>query len=336
MIPTLPQYQNIKMKSKKQRYKQLCAQEPSIPIFSQDWWLDATAGSANWDIALVEAHGDIAACMPYARRKKAGLNISTVPQLTYCLGPWLRPFNAKHANQISHQKQALDKLIKLLPPFDHFKQQWHYTQTNWLPFYWHGFEQTTNYTYLLSLLGNEEALWQGLQENIRREIRKATARGGLRVRDDLPVSDFFPLNKLVFERQKKVLPYSQDYINTLDQACAKHNRRKIFIAQDAQGASHAGVYMVWDENSAYYLMGGSDPSFRNSGAMSLCMWEAIKFAATVTKRFDFCGSMMEPIERFVRAFGGILTPYFTVSRTPSKLAATLLYAQSLTRTFQTG
>ncbi|HUG58395.1 MAG TPA: GNAT family N-acetyltransferase [Candidimonas sp.] len=318
------------MKERKELYRQLCLQEPSIPIFFQDWWLDATAGSSNWDIALVKGKESIIACMPYACKKKVGLNISTVPQLTYCLGPWLRPLEARHAKQISYQKEVLEKLIELLPPFDHFKQKWHYTQTNWLPFYWRGFKQTTHYTYLLSLLGGEEALWQGFQENVRREIRKATSRGGLEVRQDLPVADFFRLNKLVFNRQKIAVPYSENLVDRIDQACATQNRRKIFIAQDAEGTLHAGVYIVWDDNSAYYLMGGSDPDLRNSGAMSLCMWEAIKFAAKVTKNFDFCGSMIEPVEHYVRAFGGVLTPYFTVSKTPSKLAATFLYAQSLT------
>lgn len=323
------------MNSKKQRYRQLCATETSIPLFSRDWWLDATAGSENWDIALVETQGEITACMPYATRRKAGLHISTVPPLTYCLGPWLRPSNAKHANQISRQKDALEKLIAVLPHFHHFKQQWHYSQTNWLPFFWHRFEQTTNYTYVLPLVDDEDALWCGLQENIRREIRKAETRGGLKVRDDLPVSRFYPLNKLVFTRQNMPPPYSESLIHSVDQACASKHQRKIFLAQDAQGALHAGVYLVWDENSAYYLLGGSDPAHRNSGAMSLCMWEAIKFAATVTKNFDFCGSMIKPVERFVRAFGGIQTPYFTVSRTPCRLAAALLYAQSVVRTLKT-
>ncbi|NYT62134.1 GNAT family N-acetyltransferase [Alcaligenaceae bacterium] len=322
------------MNNRKQRYKQLCAQEPSIPIFSQGWWLDATAGSENWDVALVETNEDITACLPYVYKKRAGFTISTVPMLTYCLGPWMRPFDAKHATQISRQKDALEKLIELLPPFDHFKQRWHYTLTNWLPFFWHGFNQTTNYTYLLPLQSEEASLWQGLQENVRREIRKATSRSGLQVHNDLPVSSFIPLNQLVYERQGISPPYSEELINTVDEVCTRQNCRKIFIAQDAQGTAHAGVYLIWDENSAYYLMGGSDPAFRNSGAMSLCMWEAIKFASTVTKSFDFCGSMIEPIERFIRAFGGVQTPYFSISRTPSRLVATLLFTQSLTHSFK--
>jgi lipid II:glycine glycyltransferase (peptidoglycan interpeptide bridge formation enzyme) len=314
----------------KQLYRQLCIEEPSLPLFSRDWWLDATAGKDNWDVALVEKHGVPVASMPYAVRRKLGLSISTPPMLTYCLGPWLQPSEAKHATRLSRQKEAMEDLIAQLPRFDHFKQQWHHSQTNWLPFYWHGFYQTTDYTYVLPLSPDHQNTWQGMQENIRREVRKAEGRSGLRVRVDLAVNDFFPLNRLVFERQNMRLPYSKAYIESLDQACAARQCRKIFIAQDDHGALHAGVYLVWDENCAYYLMGGGDPELRNSGAMSLCMWEAIKFASSVTKRFDFCGSMIEPVERFVRAFGGIQTPYFTVSRTPSRLAATLLFARSLT------
>ena len=66
-------------------------------------------------------------------------------------------------------------------------------------------------------------------------------------------------------------------------------------------------------------MGGTDQSKRNSGANSLCMWEAIKFASTVTGRFDFEGSMLEPVERFFRAYGAVQKPYFRITKTNSGL-----------------
>ncbi|PLC52989.1 methicillin resistance protein [Pollutimonas nitritireducens] len=318
------------MNSNKEKYQKLCTAEPSIPIFSQDWWLDAAAGSSNWDVALVENRDNIIACMPYVKTKRAGLKISTVPPLTYCLGPWVRPVTAKNVNCISRQKEVLESLIEQLPTFDHFKQQWHYSQTNWLPFYWRGFEQTTQYTYVIGLQTDAGSTWQGLHESTRREIRKAMGRGGLCVRDDLSVDEFLPLHRKVYERQNMSMPYSEDVVRVLDNACAGRNRRKIFIAEDPQGARHAGVYLIWDDTSAYYLMGGSDPEWRNSGAMSLCMWEAIKFASATTERFDFCGSMIKSVERFVQAFGGMQTPYFAVSKTSSKLAASMLFVRSLT------
>ena len=77
---------------------------------------------------------------------------------------------------------------------------------------------------------------------------------------------------------------------------------------------HAVAFIVWDRNRAYYLIGGGDPDFRNSGAATLCIWEAIKFSSTVTKAFDFEGSMVENIERFFRGFGGHLKPYHRIYR----------------------
>jgi hypothetical protein len=280
-------------------------------------------------VALVERGDVIVAAMPYVQSKRYGFTFLGQPALTQTLGPWLRETGGKSSTKLAQHKDWLQELIAQLPPFDHFTQNWHWQMSNWLPFYWAGFQQTTRYTYILQELSDEQELWQGLQENIRREIKKAGNRLQLRVRDDLAVDDFLVLNRMTFARQDMALPYTEAFVHKLDQACVARQARKIFIAEDEQGRRHAGVYIVWDGNSAYYLMGGGDPALRNSGATSLCMWEAIKFAATVTQRFDFEGSMIEPVEKFFRAFGAQPTPYFTVSKTPSRLLKTALFLRSL-------
>ena len=317
------------MRDRKEAYRQLCHEEPSIPLFSQPWWLDAVTGSDGWDVALVQKGGLVLATMPYLRRRRIGFRISTQPWLTLSLGPWLRPSTAKPPRRIGQQKELLQALIAQLPPFDHFRQAWHYSQTNWLPFRWCGFRQTTDYSYVLPDLSDTHAIWNGFQENIRKEIRKASGRAQLCVRDDRPLQDALRLHRLTFDRQGKSLPFPEHVIRSIDAACSERGQRAIFIAEDIQGRQHAAVYIVWDAKSAYYLLGGGDPELRNSGAASLCMWEAIQHAATVTRSFDFCGSMAEPIEQFIRAFGGKQCPYFSVSKTPSKMLAGYLFLASL-------
>jgi hypothetical protein len=82
------------------------------------------------------------------------------------------------------------------------------------------------------------------------------------------------------------------------------------------------LYVVWDPNAAFHLLSGGDPELRTSGAGSLLMWEAIMRARAVTDVFDFEGSMLEPVERFFRAFGARQTPYIHVSRaTPAARTA---------------
>lgn len=307
------------MTANKKAYRECCLKNSKIPIFSKDWWLDAICGKDNWGVCLIEEGGQIIASMPYFIKRKFGFTLLSQPPLTQTLGPWLRPSNKKYAKQLSVQKKLLSSLIEQLPDFDHLSQNWHYSNTNWLPFYWKGFQQTTRYTYILSDLNDQKQLWVELLENIRREIRKAENRFKLKVIDDLPLDIFLALNEMTFARQGRAVPYSANLVRRLDEACFERQCRKIFIAVDAEGRYHAGVYIVWDENSAYYLMGGGDPDLRNSGANSLCMWRAIRFAATVTKQFDFEGSSIEPIERFFRAFGAVQTPFFNISKTNSRL-----------------
>ena len=300
-------------------YRELCANEDLIPLFSKDWWLDSVVGVDEWDVALVLRDGKIIASMPYIIKNKFGLKFCTSPQFSQYLGPWIKPSQAKYAKKLGQQKDVMIDLIEQLPRFDYFSQNWDYKLTNWLPFYWKGFQQTTNYTYVIDDMSSLDLVWSNLEEKIRTDIRKAKNRHNLIFLDNPSIEDFIQLNRKVYERKNIKTPHNEQTFINLDKACAKNHARKIFIAVDEDGRHHAGVYIVWNKNSAYYLMGGSDPELRTSGATSLCLWEAIKFASTVTKEFNFEGSMMEPVERFVRGFGGKQRLIFNVSKTPSLL-----------------
>jgi hypothetical protein len=302
----------------KQKYRRFCETEKDMPIFSKGWWLDAVCGEDNWDVVLVEKGGHIVASMPYYNKKKAFFNLITMPKLTQTMGPYIKyPENQKYSAKLSCEKKIIKELISQLPGYDYFSQNFHYYFTNWLPFYWQGFEQTTRYTYVLDKLSDLDILWKNMKENIRTDIRKAKEL--VRIDSDTNINDFFSLHKKTFARQNMAVPYTQDFVKQLDEICHKNSCRKIFIARDGHGNEHAAVYIIWDNQSAYYLMGGGDHKLRNSGATSLLMWEAIKFAATVTKRFDFEGSMIQPIEKFFSAFGANQTPYLHIQKTNSKL-----------------
>lgn len=307
-------------------YRALSEEEASLPLFMRAWWLDATCGKNGWGVATVLKGNQVHAALPYQFKRKWGFRLLSQPALTPFLGPWLRDTGAKTANDYGRQKDLMNALIDALPDHDHYQQNWNPRLTNWLPFYWRGFRQTTGYSYVLDDLAEEKTLWRNLRENIRREIGKARDRFGVTVDPDGSLDDLLLLNRLTFSRQRSPAPYSDDYVRRIDMASSERNCRRIFIARDAQGRPHAGAYVVWGEDSAYYLMGGGDPELRNSGATSLCMWEAILFAAGVTRRFDFEGSMIEPVERFFRAFGAVQSSYFRVQRTPSPLLRTLLAA----------
>ena len=284
-------------------------------LFVQPWWLDAVA-PGSWDEVRIEREGKLVARLPYVLNKsKAGM-VLTMPTLTQYLGPWVDLGNGSRSKKIGRNKELTSALIDGLPSFENFKQRFHYSIENWTPWYWKGFSQTTSYTYVLDDLSDEDALFKGFDVRTRNGIRK-----GERLVDVIETDDFerfLSLNELVFSRQGEKLPYSRDFVRRLDEACRQREQRRIFIGQDSDGRDHAAVYLVWDEDSAYYLMGGGDPELRKSNATSICMWRAIQFARTVSRRFDFEGSMLEPVERFVRGFGGKPMPYSFVTSMTSK------------------
>jgi len=308
----------------KQRYRALSKEETSLPIFARDWWLDAVVGPGGWDVAVALRGEEVAAAMPYQRRHKLGIRWLSQPALTPHLGPWIRPTAAKSSVALAREKDLMEELIEALPRFDYFIQNWHHSRRNWLPFYWRGFTATTRYSYVLPDLSDEAALWTNLDKSVRSTIRKAEKRYRLQVRDDLGLDAFLSLNRKTYARQGKKPAYDDALVRRLDRACEERDCRKILIAMDDEGRVHAGEYLVWDENSAYALMGGADPELRQSGATCLCLWEAIRHAARVSRSYDFCGSMMEAVERQFRSFGAQQRPYFHVTKAENLLLRLVL------------
>jgi len=292
-------------------------------LFQQPWWLDAIAPGA-WDAVTIVKAGKVIGRLPFVRKRLLGLTILTQPLLTQFLGPWIETADGKPQNRLAHEHQVLAGLVDELPPHDVFLQHCHHSVTNCLAFYWHGFTLSNSYTYVLDDLNDHDKIWAGLRENIRREIRKAERQVSIRPVED--IGTVIALNRMTYERQGMSAPYSTDTVRRLDAACRERGVRRILVAEGADGIAHAAVYLVWDGTSAYYLMGGGDPRLRTSGAMSLLMWEAIKFAGQVARRFDFEGSMLRPVERFFRAFGARQVPYARLTRGATLLGELALLA----------
>ncbi|MDA8388250.1 MAG: GNAT family N-acetyltransferase [Nitrospiraceae bacterium] len=285
-------------------------------IFQQPWWLDAVA-PGQWHEIVIRKGQETLLRFPYVTEKKNGFTTSCMPPVTQTLGPWLRPPDGKPSSRISLQKELMSELIRSLPPCDSFYQRFHYSITNWLPFYWNGFMQTTRYTYVIEDLSNLDVVWAGMKANIRNKIRKAE-KSGVRVADTDDIETFIDLNEMTFRRQGLALPFSRDFVRRLNRACAKRGARKIYITYGPDGRPQTGLFCVYDRHSMYNLLQGGDPALRGSGANALAMWESIKFASGATRAYDFEGSMIEPIEEFFHSFGGVQKPYFEISKVSSR------------------
>jgi hypothetical protein len=299
-----------------------CTDAPAIPItrfnhciFQEDWWLDAVAPGA-WRAIEIGSGQDLQARLPYVVSRYPLFTSIRQPFLTQILGPWYRPQGGKHATELSREHELAKELVSRLPRCDFFSMNFHHAVTNWLPYTWLGFDAVPKVTYVIDRLGTKEQLWDGLKDNIRREIKKAEKR--VEVVRSADVDLFVEMNRKTFQRQQMDIPYSPEALRRVDAACVARNARQMYVARDEQQRIHAALYIVWDERCAYYLLGGADPALRTSGAMSLLMWNALLDATKTSTTFNFEGSVIPGIERFLRAFGGEQKTYMNVRRSSWK------------------
>jgi hypothetical protein len=280
-------------------------------LFQDEWWLEAVAPGA-WGIATVGHGADLQARLPYVLTRRPFFSFIRQPHLTQTLGPWFRDVGGRSISALGREHQLAAELVAQLPRCDFFSMNFHHAITNWLPYTWQRFEMVPKVTYVLEKLGTKDELWGGLAPNIRREIRKAEKRVEIVRSDDLDL--FVRLNQKTFERQQMAIPYSPTTLRRVHDACARRGAGQIYFARDAEQRYHAAIYIVRDDRSAFYLSGGADASLRTSGAHSLLMWNAILDASLTSKQFNFEGSVIRGIERFLRAFGGEQKTYMNARR----------------------
>ncbi len=271
----------------------------SYCLFQDPWWLDLTTGG-DWSEVRIASGSEVIARLPYRRIRRHGARILTQPPLTPYLGPWYRPSTAKAGSQFSERRQLTAELVAGLPKAELF------TQNQWpgipdcLPFLWEGFSQYIAYTHWFEELSDLDALWRGFLEATRREIRKAEKR--VEIFESHDIDALLDLHERAFAQRGLAAPRRRTYVRTVVEGALRAGKARLMLARDPEGNLHAANLLVFDERSAHYLLGGSDARFRTSGAASLLMWDAIRFAAGRSRIFDFEGSMQEPIARFFRGF----------------------------------
>ena len=274
----------------------------------------------NWEYLKVVEAGVVQAAMPvHFKKSRHGIRTISQPQLTATLGPILSPPTGKYYRQLSTQMDQMKALIELLPEADQIELSFHHSLTNWLPFYWQKFQCTTSYTYILDDISSSEHIWEGIKDNIRGDIKKASKQ--LVLRDDLGVDEFYRVYSLTFLRQGMPVPVSLELLKKLSDEVRSRNTGQMYFAVDSSKKVHAVVFIVWHGSTAYYILGGGDPELRKSGAHSFVIWEALKLLSSQVKSFDFEGSMKPSIEQFFRAFGARQAPILSVTKENRKFQA---------------
>ncbi len=310
------------MSANKTLYREFARLEKQLPVFLQPWWLDAVCGDTQWEVSLsVDSEGRIRGALPYhIRYWKRLFKVILPPVLTPFSGIWIAPGieGTAYYRENSRIKDILTDLIRQLPQVDYFIQNYHYSLTNWLPFYWAGYHQTTRYTHVLDITPAPEELLSQCKGSIRTDIRNGDRQFQYTRVEDCRV--FCDIQRAMYASKRMKMPYSNSLIERIDKALCANGRRVILHAVDDSGGVHAVVYLIIDGPTAYYWAGGAEPRWRKSNALTPLIWHAIGVSRTEgCIRYDFEGSMIPEVERVFRAFGAVQLPYFTVFKGRNKL-----------------
>ena len=297
--------------NKRERYKTFC-ELARVPVFVRDWFLDTACVGGDWDVVFDEKKGKTIAAMPFFTKRKYGFSFITMPPFVRYMGPLL----LSEFSGLKDQHRIYKNLVEQLPEVDSFNQTFEPGVTNWLPFYWQGFSQSTRYTYRLDI-SDTEAVFNKFALDIRRNIKKADQQ--VSISEEGSVADFYNVHKMTFDRQGKGVPYPLPVFEKHLNALMERGLARMFFARDEQNRIHAVSCLVHDGDLAYYHLSGGDPALRKSGAGILLVWHIIRYAreAWGVNTFDFEGSMIKNIEQVWHRAGAYQVPYFNVRKSNS-------------------
>lgn len=298
----------------KEKYIKFC-ENTYVPIYSKSWWMDAVCGAENWDVWLYEKGQDILAAMPYYLEIRGIYKYVTKAPLTQNNGIIFKTDkNIKRNAEAKYQEHVIDAANDFIESLDLdvYEQQYHYNFNNWLPFFWNRYAAITRYTYVIENTSDLEHVWNNISTNYRKNIKKGYKIAKVCEGDD--ANEFWNLHKRVFEKQGLECPFPYDLWVGLYDICKKNNCGKIIYAKDADSHILSILFLVWDEQSVYHLLGGSMPEYMYTQTYNMLTWEGIKFASRMGLKYDFEGSVIKRISKSMRQFGGKPMPYFRIRK----------------------
>lgn len=212
-------------------------------------------------------------------------------------------FNKSIYKAISEFIDSLSpSLTTLTLPIEHIDMQ---------AFIWNNYKVIPNYTYHLNLSElNKTTIQKRFSPERRNDITKA-----LKDKVECKLSSDYSLVKTMVEhtynRKGKTLK-SELITKILEQF--KNSNSFAFVSYQ-RNKPIAAAFVIYDKQTAYYLLGGYDPANKHPGAGALAVYNSIQEAKKIgIPTFDFEGSMLPEVERYFRGFGGELKTLFTLNK----------------------
>ncbi|MBK6498431.1 MAG: GNAT family N-acetyltransferase [Saprospiraceae bacterium] len=266
-------------------------------------------------ITETDADGFIVGILPYSIKRKLFFKLITMSPETSYGGPFIIKSKERKTNsQISFENNILESIIKKVPKVDFVYFQCKPDLLSYLPFLWQKYIINISYTYRIDLRLDIQLIHSQMKGSTRTDIKRCQNED-LITQQSKDVPSFIEFLKSSFTEKSKGIPYKLEQIakiitETINQECGF-----ILYCKNRENEIVAGIFVMFDKDTAYYYAGTNYVSKFGSAALSFCIWESIKLVKSKgIKYFDFEGSDIRGIEHYFRNFGGDLLPIYRVHK----------------------
>lgn len=284
----------------KDKYIRLCADEnyvDKITIFAQSFWLDAVA--ENWDVFLVETHCmrlnklQIIAALPFCWKGNLITKRIYLPDFSF----YQSIIFLKDDLFIKEKNKIAQELFKQLPKT--IKSYFKFTPENIdIELSKLRFQKENYNTYIIDKNTTELKLSTNHKRNIQKGIKQQFI-----IKESKNIEQSYALLTSTFSRQEVKPKISLEDFNKINSLVKKQKSGKTTDCFDKENNLLASVFIVVDSQTTYYLFGGYNSTFKNSGAMTFLLHHAIQSSLKQQKDFNFCGSTKKSIATFFEGFG---------------------------------
>jgi len=229
------------------------------------------------------------------------------------LGPFFKIEQKKYVKKLDFEKELIETFARFIDELNYAGLSFRISNKiiDTQPFTWRKFTVIPQYTYIVDLDTDEDMMWENMASENRNDIRKGE-KDELEVKQ---VTDFKLTKELIyktFDRQNMEVD-NKDLEKILFEFANDDNSYSFICYKN--GTPISTSFCIYDNQTAYYILGGYDYENKHHSAGTMVIWESIKHAkATGLKYFDFEGSMKPEIEKYFRKFGGKLTTIYRINK----------------------
>lgn len=185
------------------------------------------------------------------------------------------------------------------------------------PYLWAGFDVETRFTYRLALCDRSpEVVLQSFSREVRRGIRDAENAG---VCVTLQGVDGARAVYNAHERRRNEqgdnYPVPWEYVRDLVKALG--NRSRVYVAHTPDGEFLGGITVVYSNEKAYYMQGGTHIDHQHVSANELLHWHVIEDILTDPElapitRYDLGNANMESLAHYKSKYDAEPIPHYLV------------------------